>query len=643
MTALIEPSAVELDAALREAAIYHTGAPLEIKAPHGSGKTELLLRRCARLEQDGEAWRQEWKLITFTRKATRGAKERLQLLLGEDADDLPVLTIHSLGRSILQTALGLRDFRVVDPQQASFAVQRAMKDCGLSEQVFAPEQVADLIADAKEQGRTPEGFVSLPGSRLQKRIAQVYACYQDLLRSRHAYDFADLICEAALLLGRDAPLREQVQMTTRFLMVDEWQDTSPGQYALIRQLVGPEQDIVVAGSEDQSIYEWRQANYQVLSAAFRRDFPDVQEIELAVNFRSKEPIVKAAAALFANAPERYAALDIHAACGSGDPIYDVRVLNDVTEAAFVAHEAQSLAQAGRSLADIAVLFRTREQAALLEEEFMHRRVRYTLVDTPRLLHRREIRDVLAYLVLALRDDDHAANQVLNIPARGIGPVSLRALKGSLPHITMTHLRAAVSGKEKVEIRGPALAGVKEFVALVDELRHVAKRARPAAMVDEVLERAGYRAWLQEDLTGRRKFHSISELRRKAVEEASLEGYLRKTFAEIAEDLDDPHMDEGVSLMTVHGAKGLQWGVVFVVGMEEGLLPYAKAVQNGHELGERRLAHVAFSRARDRLYLVSAQVRSRDGVQRIYPRPSRYLAALPREIVERHTPMMGPAT
>ncbi|MCC6192496.1 MAG: UvrD-helicase domain-containing protein [Anaerolineales bacterium] len=623
------------DGPARERVVQHVAGPLEVQAGHGTGKTTLLLARFARLVRERLAWPHEVLLLTFTRRAALELRERLQCLLDEDTDDLPILTLHAFARRLLasQPDRKQKPITIYDPNHAFRVLRRAMADVRLPETVWPPAFVASLVADTKEQGLGPEAFATVPDSPAQQALARVYERYQARLAQARALDFADLVLEASRLLRADAGLLAELQQRYRFLMVDEFQDTSLGQYALVRLMAGPGRNVLVAASAAQSIYEWRHAHYPRLSAQFRTDFPDAPRVCLQDNFRSTHQIVAAAGALFR--PGQYPDVDLTAQRGAGELIRDVRLPSEHDEAAFVAGEAQRLARGGTRLNQMAVLFRTNRQSALLEHAFMRHCVPYVLPGRQRLYHRREVRDVLAYLTLATTGEEAALDQVINTPPRGLGPVALRLLRGSDNHLTWTRLVEAMSEPDAVGLKLSAVQALEQFWDLAQSLRKIARDLPHAELIDRVLEDTGYRAWLAEELDGSLRLNSIHELRREAEGYPDIARFLAAIQAQIEADLERPD-DEGVTFLTIHAAKGLQFKVVFVVGLEEGLLPAAKAVDGAGEAGERRLAHVAFSRACDLLYLVSARSRELGG-RRVYPRPSRYLGAIPKSAVIRYPP------
>jgi DNA helicase-2/ATP-dependent DNA helicase PcrA len=612
-------------------AIEHERGPMEVMAGPGTGKTALLVERQARLIEKRLAWKYDILSLTFTRRDAAEMRERLQLRLGEDVDQLPIYTAHAYARRILKSEHAHPDdkpFRLYDPAAAFRVLRRAMSEVNLAEHVWPPRFVAGVIADAKEQGLGPEEFLTVPDSASQRAISRVYERYQALLAEAGAYDFSDLILSTARLLETGPELLAQIHEQHPFIQVDEWQDVSVGQYHLLRLLTGPQANLFVVGSESQAIYEWRRANYRRLSHDFYQDFPQARRVVLEDNFRSREPILKASRALFNG---RYRDVNLIAHRGSGEPVQDVRLPTDDEEAAFVVSEARRLHDLGTPWKEMAVLYRANSQSTLLQQEFIRQQVPYNVIGQQRLYHRREIRDLLAYLSLASDGDESCLSQILNSPPRGLGPVSVRLLKGNSPSITWEHLTQALAYGEEMKLRPQAVEAINQLYDLLTDLAEKREQMTPADLIDYALEKTGYRAWLAEDLEGEVRLASLRTLQREAAEYASLSDFLSAMSEKIA--ADSQTFDEaGVALSTIHSAKGLQFDAVFIVGMEEGLLPHVKA-SGGSDEGERRLAYVAMTRARDRLYLVSAGLRERDG-RRVDKRPSRYLTDLPRDVVTR---------
>ena len=625
------------DQAARQAAIEHVQGPLVVRAPHGTGKTELTILRYCHLVQHQLAHPLEIMLITFGRKAAAEMRDRLQLRLDHDIEHLPVTTYHAAARSILamRAAAEKGVLRICDPPTSFRMVEQIMRDVNLAAAVWPPRMVYDLIMDAKERGRSPEDLLTVPDSPSLLKLAEVYYRYEALLAERQSSDFPGLILGAHKVLREDAELLDALSERYRFIIVDEWQDSSPGQYAFLRLLALSHRNFMVVGAgEPQSIYEWRRADFRELDRSFREDFPDAPpeaDIVLTDNLRSSTEIVKAAGAVFCG---QYPELNLVAQRGPGEKVRDVRLPDEQAEAGFVADEAQQLARQGAAWSDMAVLYRTNEQSLLLERQLTAHHIPYVLKGRQRLYHRREVRDILAYLTLSQGEAASALGQIVNTPTRGIGPVSLRKIRGDQAVVTEPRLALAVSRAKELGLGARAVEGIQQLQALLAGLR-ARKTSRPAELIAQVVEATGYGGWLQAELDGETQLQSLRLLSREAEEYGSTPEFLAAIQAHIAEDMERPE-DEGLTLLTIHAAKGLQFPVVFVAGMEEGLLPYSKAIQQGTETAERRLAHVAMSRARDRLYLLSARSRADHTGRRSYPRPSRYLGMLPKEIVDRIT-------
>lgn len=621
-------------------AIGHTFGPMEVLAGHGTGKTQLLVARFKALCDRKIAWKFDILVVTFTRPAAGQMRERIQYELAEDVENLRVTTYHAFCHALLESELGKRDddkpFRVKDPPRAFSVLLQAMRDVGVTDTRLRPRFIAEQIAQAKENGLSPEHYLSVPGSPNMRTVADVFRRYQEILRAENAHDFADLVYESIHLLETRPEVLTRLREQHRFLMVDEWQDTSIGQYHLVRLLAGTEEaNLFVVGSHSQAIYEWRQANYDTLSRAFYEDFPLAKLVILEENYRSTEQIVRCGRALLDG---RYLDVDLVARRGPGEPVQDVRVPTEYDEAAFVASEALHLHHHGEGIPwkEMAVLMRTNAQAAPIEQEFMRQGIPYHLAHGQRLLFRKEVRDLLAYMKIVTTHDDSVMDQVVNTPPRGLGPVALRTLKGGAPTLGWEHLFQALSMGEERKLRQTAVAGVKAFLELLEAIETEGKDRPPADLIDVILTKSGYRAWLHQEYDGDSRLASIRELQREASEFVDTGAFLEAVRARLDAEAERAD-DQGVFVSTIHSVKGLQFQAVWLIGMEEGLLPHHKAADGwSNEEGERRLAHVAITRARDHLYLVGAKTRERRG-GRVDTRPSRYLVELPRGDVTRARP------
>lgn len=630
----LEPPAPLPDQAAREAVVGLQGGPLELLAPHGTGKTTLLVERYAHLLRSRHTWPQEVVLLTFSRIAAEQLKERAQLALGQDLEHARISTLHSFARSILATHARAtsRVLRVFDPRLAFPLCQQAMQECGLDRRLWSPHVIWSWITDAKECGHSPASYRPAVESRVQAQFARVFARYEALLHEHHAVDFAGLIAGARRLLEREADLLAGIREQTQYLMVDEWQDVSLGQYALIHLVAAQHRNLVVAGAgQPQSIFTWRQARYPELRQRFVHDFPEAQLLVLQTNFRSTRPVIEAAAAIFQTPhPE----LDLIAWRGNGPKIQDVRTGDEFAEAAFVARQLLDHARQGVPLSEMAVLYRTNEQSWRIEHALHEHGVPYTLPGRPKLYHLREVRDLLAYLRLALGDDPAALTLILDSPPRGIGPVSLRRLRGDGPFVHLWQIERALTRPAESRLTARALDGLRRLRSALVELRAQATLP-PAALIAHLLERTGYHAWLQDEVDGVRRMQSLRHIAAEAEGFETTAEFLAAVEGRLAQDGERPE-GGGVTLATIHGAKGLEFRVVCLVGLNEGLLPHHRARRGRAEHAEQCLAHVGITRARDMVYLVSARSRPsslRNG-RREYPLPSRYLGRLPSTITDR---------
>ncbi len=612
-------------------AIEHERGPAEVISGPGTGKTTVLTERFARLTEKGMAWKYDILLITFTSKDAAEMRERLQLRLGEDVDKLAVFNFHQYGKRILEIEHGSQSdkaFRIYDGPAAYRVLLRAMKEVGADERVWQPEIVMEMIGDAKEKGLGPDEFLTVPDSAGQQVVAKVYYRYQELLNEAGAYEFNDLIMKTINLLETRSDLLAQIHQQHPFIMVDEWQDTSVAQYRLLRLLTGPDANLFVVGSEAQAIYEWRRAKYTRLEDQFCADFPNAKTVVLEDNFRSTTQIVLASRTLFNG---HYRDVDLIARRGDGPRVVDARVGDEYAEAVYVANETRRLRDDGVRWQDMAVLYRTNAQSIPLQQEMIRQQVPHQLLQGQRLYNRREVRDMIAYLSIAQNGDEASLGQVINSPPRGLGPHSLRAIQGAELKLTWDHIYQAMLEGEKLGLRPQAVKAVTEFHDLVSDLT-ARNSMPPQGLMELVIEKSGYRAWLADDLEGASRLASLQDLAREAAEFDTVGEFLaafKKKMESLAVESDE---GPGVTLSTIHTVKGLEFDAVFLVGMEEGILPHVKAKTPEEEEGERRLMYVAMTRARDWLHLISARTREVNGRRRERV-PSRYLD-LPAGIVER---------
>jgi len=625
-------------------AVTYTGGPLLVIAGAGSGKTRVLTYRVAFLVKKGITSPRTVAAVTFTRKAAREMRERLRSLLPDCAEDLMIGTIHGICYWLLRSEadkLGykLNGLSVYDQTDSLRLLREVIEREGLSERRWEPGFVWAHIQRAKDRLIGPESFVRIPGNIVEETIGRIYSLYQERLRQANAVDYADLIRLAVALLKGDRETLEYYRHIFDHVLVDEFQDLSNAQYELIKLLTEQHRHITCVGSPTQAIYGWRGADLRVMLKRFLQDFPETKVVELNQNFRSTKRILAAAQAVAASLTLRER--NLWTSNEEGLPIALVSCMTDRDEALFVAQEARRLhEEEGIPYPEIAVLYRTRAQGRLMEQIFMHLGVPYTLVGEFRFFKRREIQDILAYLRLAHNAYDTVAlERVVNRPPRGLGRATVEKIKGREPALTMYALSEA---EHREDLKPQARQAISDFLQTLADLYTARETMALPELIDYILERTGYDAWLEKDPEVRARRQNIAALKALAARYEgadALADALGQFLADIAtsREGDEVAAERGVILSTVHQAKGLEFEAVFVTGLEDGLFPHAKSMrEQGSAEEERRLCYVAITRARKRLYLVYAQSRQIWGEVREYP-PSRFLADIPPEVVERRTP------
>ena len=640
-----------LNSGQREAVEYIEG-PLLVLAGAGSGKTRTLTYRIAHILDQGRASPHGILAITFTRKAAWELRRRLEELVGKTSADITAVTFHSLGYKILcaeSSALGFKPdaLAIYDAAQAHRLLQRAMKETGLAGgSTGAPhrwniEEVAAIIERAKDNLYGPEDFVRVRGDFFEESIAKVYARYQQLLKENNAVDYGDLIRLSVRLLRQHPDTLVFYQQLFKYVSVDEFQDTSFGQYQLIRHLVWQHRNLCGVGSPVQAIYSWRGADIANILQRFKADFPNAPKVVLHANYRCTQNILHAAQAVVQNLAYRE---ELQTDNAAGDAIAVAASHTDWDEANFIASEIQRLVdEVGYRHPDCAILFRTRAQGRLFEQVLMHRKVPYTLVGDSRFFERREIKDILAYLRLT-HDlfDSGALQRIINKPPRGLGPAALAKLQHGEPELSFTALSNLQNRTDLPErVRDAAVA----FAELMfDDCYTAAKEKSLPDLVEYILERSGYLEWVRNDADAKARLANLAQLRVLAQRYVGTPEALGTFLADIATmgDADvgiptDSATDgqtSGVTLATIHAVKGLEFPIVFLCGLEEGIFPHAKSLKlPGGIEEEQRLAYVGMTRAMTKLYLSYTRTRQ-VGSNAVEYAPSRFLAALSRDLVER---------
>ena len=638
----------------QRAAVEHRGTPLLIVAGAGSGKTRVLTRRIAHLIATGAARPSEIMAITFTNKAAGEMKERVAELVGPAARAMWVSTFHSACVRILRSEasrLGMSSsFTIYDQADSLRLMTMVLRDLDLDPKKYPPRAFLAAVSNAKNELIDHESFSSKSSNHMDEMIAEAYGEYQRRLRRANAFDFDDLISSTVAVLQLFPDVAEHYRRRFRHILVDEYQDTNHAQYVLIRELVGvgsssvelPPAELCVVGDADQSIYAFRGATIRNIEE-FERDFPNATTIVLEQNYRSTQTILSAANAVISRNTGRRAK-NLWTDSGSGVPITVYVADDEHDEASFVSTEIDRLTDdEGIKPSDVAVFYRTNAQSRSLEEIFVRVGMPYRVVGGTRFYERREVRDAIAYLrALANPEDEVSLRRILNTPKRGIGERAEGAVDALSQRERIGFHAALLRAAEAPGLAARSLNAIEAFVTLMTDLRTLVESGSdPATVLQAVLEQSGYLAELQAsaDPQDESRIENLAELESVAQEFATAnpEGSLTEFLEQVSlvADSDEIPDSEGgvVTLMTLHTAKGLEFPVVFLTGMEDGVFPHMRSMSNAKELEEeRRLAYVGITRARERLYLTRSIVRTAWGAPAYNP-ASRFLEELPPEALE----------
>ncbi|MEV5554177.1 DNA helicase PcrA [Nonomuraea wenchangensis] len=649
----------------REAVIHH-GSPLLIVAGAGSGKTRVLTHRIAYLLAERDVHPGEILAITFTNKAAKEMKERIDKLIGPRSRAMWVMTFHSACMRILRREakrLGFpSSFSIYDQADSQRLMAMVCREMDLDPKRYPPRSFSAQVSNFKNELIDYESAIDRAGSHLEKTLAQAYKSYQLKLTEAGAMDFDDIIMNTVTLFQLFPDVAEHYRMRFRHVLVDEYQDTNHAQYILIRELVGhPElrtsdgeqvrsgtsqSELCVVGDADQSIYAFRGATIRNI-LEFERDYPDARTILLEQNYRSTQNILAAANAVIARNESRKPK-NLWSDQGDGPKIVGYVADNEHDEAVFVAQEVDRLSdEEGVRPGDVAVFYRTNAASRVFEEIFIRTGLPYKVVGGVRFYERKEVKDLLAYLrVLANPSDVVSLRRILNVPKRGIGERAEAMVEALAARERITYWEALRRADEAYGMATRSLNAVREFVAMLEELIAKAGGVPPSALAEEVLVATGYRAELEasEDPQDESRLENLNELISVAseFEEANPEGTLVEFLEQVSlvADADQiPEADGGqgvVTLMTLHTAKGLEFPVVFLTAMEDGVFPHVRSLGEPKELEEeRRLAYVGITRAQQRLYLTRAAVRSSWGAPAFNP-ASRFVNEVPGTLIDWRT-------
>ena len=618
-------------------AVKTTEGPLLIQAGAGSGKTKTLTHRIAYIIASQKATPPNILSVTFTNKAAREMRERIARLLGESAENrafMPFMgTFHSICVRILRQDgehLGLpRSFVIFDDSDQQAAIKQASKQLMIDEKSFPPRLLSSLISSAKNELIGPNEYANHQNSPAERATAQVFPVYEQILRDAKALDFDDLIGKTVKLLETQPAIRDKWREQFKYVMIDEYQDTNAAQYRLIKLLTNDHNNIAVVGDDWQSIYSWRGADFRNI-LNFEKDYPKCTVIKLEQNYRSTKAILDAAHAVISKNLQR-SDKKLWTAAGHGSPVQLVQVGSERAEAEAVIRRVQNTVDAGlRTYTHFAVLYRTNAQSRSLEESFVRYGVPYRIVGGVRFYDRKEIKDILAYLRIIYQPEDTVSfERIVNVPTRGIGIKSLQGFSAWQRRHGFGLQQALERASEIDELTPKARQAFSELGDILASLREVMQDAPVAALLDSLIRRINYYDYLDDGgPQGESRKENVKELCSVAQEysDLGLDGFLEEIS--LVSDLDRADFNNNaVTLMTLHAAKGLEFPVVFMAGMEESIFPHSRALYDQSEMEEeRRLCYVGMTRAKEELYLMYASARLLYGGMQHNP-PSRFLSEI----------------
>jgi len=614
----------------KEAVLYNDG-PLLIIAGAGAGKTKTLTTKIAYLIEEENVHPYNILAITFTNKAAKEMKDRIHLLIGDEAKKIQVSTFHSFGLKLLREnyeQLGYdANFVIMDSDDSLTVVKKILKDMNLDPKIYNPRAIRNKISSCKNEMMSPEAYEKFAVSDYEKIVHEVYKKYEIKLQRNNSVDFDDLLLLPIELFKKNPDTLNKYQDLYKYLLIDEYQDTNEAQYILTKLLCAKNRKITCVGDDSQSIYSFRGANYKNI-LNFEKDYPDAKTILLEENYRSTSTILDAANQVIKNNIQRKDK-NLWTNRGIGEKIKYYRAFNERDEAQYVIRKVKELVNRGTEYQDISVLYRTNAQSRVLEEEMLKENLPYRVIGSFYFYSRKEIKDLIAYLRLIHNSKDNVSLlRVINTPKRGIGLKTIENLteRADLEGISMYD--AITSGKEL------------EFKHTIEKLKAISEDLTLTELIDKVLDASGLRAELEAEksleaevrLENLEEFKSITKSFEEREGLISLEDFLLEIslISDVEEYKDDPNR---ISLMTVHSVKGLEFNHVFVVGMEEGIFPHMNSLMENSELEEeRRLCYVAITRAKDDLHLVNARRRTLFGKEQINP-VSRFIGEIPSDLLE----------
>lgn len=625
-------------------AVINTEGAMLIMAGAGSGKTKVLTCRVANLLQKGV---RPYRIlaITFTNKAAAEMRERVNNMSGPAAKDVWLFTFHAFCARFLRMEIDKLpgyggNFAIYDTADSQNLIKQILKEMNLDDKRFQPSGILSRISNAKNALQDAEAFARQAGDFYEQKVADIYSRYEQKLQLNNALDFDDLLMLSIKLLQENKEVREKYQDRFDYLLVDEYQDTNHAQYLLTKFLAAKHRNICVVGDADQSIYGWRGADIQNI-LDFEKDYPNAKVIKLEQNYRSTQIILDAANAVIENNTGRKPK-NLWTENKSGADIIYFQAVDERDEARFVIEQLQNLQRTeNKKLGDMAILYRTNTQSRIFEEMLIKSGISYNMVGGLKFYERKEIKDIIAYLrVIFNPADSLSLLRIINVPKRGIGDASLAKIQAYAAANNVS-LFEAVSNAAAIDgLSSRFVSKLDDLAGIIFELMNLANEAPVEDLIDRVLRDTGYLEELENERTPQAQSRidnlheliSVAQEFAKSEEENNLENFL--AHVALVSDIDDTELGEdAITLMTLHSSKGLEFPVVFLVGMEEGLFPHARTLMDETEIEEeRRLCYVGITRAKEKLFLSSTKMRTIYGNTVTYP-PSRFLQEIPARLVK----------
>lgn len=625
-------------------AVINTEGPMLIMAGAGSGKTKVLTCRVANLLQKGV---RPYRIlaITFTNKAATEMRERVNNMSGPAAKDVWLFTFHAFCARFLRMEIDKLpgyggNFAIYDTADSQNLIKQILKEMNLDDKRFQPSGILSRISNAKNALQDAASFARQAGDFYEQKVADIYSRYEQKLQLNNALDFDDLLMISIKLLQENKEVREKYQDRFDYLLVDEYQDTNHAQYLLTKFLAAKHRNICVVGDADQSIYGWRGADIQNI-LDFEKDYPDAKVIKLEQNYRSTQIILDAANAVIENNTGRKPK-NLWTENKSGADIIYFQAVDERDEARFVIEQLQNLQRTeNKKLGDMAILYRTNTQSRIFEEMLIKSGISYNMVGGLKFYERKEIKDIIAYLrVIFNPADSLSLLRIINVPKRGIGDASLAKIQAYAAANNVS-LFEAVSNAAAIDgLSSRFVSKLDDLAGIIFELMNLANEAPVEDLIDRVLRDTGYLEELENERTPQAQSRidnlheliSVAQEFAASEEENNLENFL--AHVALVSDIDDTELGEdAITLMTLHSSKGLEFPVVFLVGMEEGLFPHARTLMDETEIEEeRRLCYVGITRAKEKLFLSSTKMRTIYGNTVTYP-PSRFLQEIPARLVK----------